>query len=227
MSAVGPTTTKGGRIVPVKGKSTMGLVVAALIGSAGLSAPLTANAATPACGLTCTTWFNKQFGNGYVMAVSGDSAKKGTPVILSSAADSATEDWILTDKGSLPQLYTEGLVTSVMATAFPGESGYEIEYSPGGIKSGLCVGLDSRARNGARVDLRDCGVNWKTIWVVDQNDANGRSVPLVPGSNDSLTAPIVLTGAATGEELTTSLLSISSGIIDTEQMWQIIFGPLS
>jgi hypothetical protein len=205
----------------------MGLVVLALIGSAGLSVPLSANAATPACGAWCTTWFNNDFGNGYVIAVSGRAAKSGKAVILSPAANSATEDWTLVDKGSVAQLYTEGLVTSEVATGWDGDEGYEIEYSPDGVASSLCIGLASTAHNGARISLQACGMNSKTIWVVDQQDHSGRFVPLVPGSNDSLTTPYVLTGSSTGKALTTEEISGSSGIIDADQMWQVVYGPLS
>jgi hypothetical protein len=154
-------------------------------------------------------------------------AKRETPVILSPAADSAAEDWIWIDKGGVAQLYTEGLVTSETAAHWGNDGAIEIEYSPQGVKSGLCMGLASAAHRGARVTLQTCGMNSKTIWVVDQQDANHRSVPLIPGSNNRLTAPFTLTGSATGETLTTEEMAGSSTVIDTDQMWQIIYGPLS
>ena len=49
-----------------------------------------AGAATPACGTGCMTVSNKDFGTGYVAAVSGGAARIGQRVKLSPAANTST-----------------------------------------------------------------------------------------------------------------------------------------
>ena len=59
---------------------------------------------------------------------------------------------------------------------------FEIEYSPYGVASGLCVGVGSTAAQGGKVSLQPCGVTSKTVWIAD--------VGLVPGTPDSTVTTI-------------------------------------
>jgi len=192
-----------------------------------MAATLPAGAATAACGTGCMTLFNQDFGNGYVAAVSGGIAVIGQPVRLSPAAASQAEDWQLSAKGTAADLATQGLVSSEVATLFGQDEGYEVQFTPDGVASGLCLGLATAAHQGERVTLRRCGVSSRTIWVGDQADQSGRFEPLVPGSDTSSTSGLVLTGSGAGKVLTVSQVSVSAGVIAPDQMWQTIYGPLS
>ena len=80
--------------------------------------------------------------------------------------------------------------------AYPDFWAYEIQYSPFGVDSGLCVGVGSTAAAGTKVALEPCGVTAKTIWIEDWSNAAGiRSnyVPLINGSNTNFSRPFVMT----------------------------------
>jgi hypothetical protein len=211
----------------VTGKAALGLAALALAGGAGLAAASPAGAATTACGTGCMTLFNQAFGNGYVAAVTGGIPVIGVPVRLAAAAASPAEDYQLTDKGNVAALAAQGLVSTEVATLFGEDEAYEFQYTPNGTASGLCLGLATAAHAGGRVTLRLCGVSARTIWVGDQADQTGRFEPLVPGSDTTSTSGLVLTGAAAGQALTVSQVSVSDGVIAPDQMWQSIYGPLS
>jgi len=74
---------------------------------------------------------------------------------------------------------------------------FEIEYTPGGRNSGLCVGVASAAVTGDGVTLQECGASSKTVWAVDVYDQPVESVfqgyyPLINGSTSNFSQPFVL-----------------------------------
>jgi hypothetical protein len=213
----------------VTGKAALGLAVLALAGGAGLAAASPAGAATAACGNPCMTLSGQDLGSGYVTAVAGGIPVIGAPVRLSAAAASQAEDWQETDAGNVTDLAAQGLVSPEIGTLYAGEEGYEFQFAPNGVASGLCLGLATAAHEGGRVTLRRCAVSSRTIWVANLGAQHGRFVPLVPGSDTSSTYDqnLVLTGSAAGRALTVSQLSESDGIIASDQMWQTIWGVLS
>ena len=54
---------------------------------------------------------------------------------------------------------------------FPDDPAFEIEYTPFGVGSGLCVGVASTAVQNEQVSLQPCGVSSKTVWIVDTSDS--------------------------------------------------------
>jgi hypothetical protein len=78
-----------------------------------------------------------------------------------------------------------------------------------------------------KVSLQRCGRSSRTIWVADQADQVGRFGPLVAASDTSSAADLVLTGSATGKALTVTHVSVSSGAIALDQMWQALYGPIA
>ena len=84
------------------------------------------------------------------------------------------------------------------AKYFPDDFAFEIEYSPYGMNSGLCVGVPSTAVQDTFVSLQPCGASAKTVWVVDLANSTGHSftdtyAPLINGSNTNFSHPFVLT----------------------------------
>jgi hypothetical protein len=51
-----------------------------------------------------------------------------------------------------------------LGTAFPDDPAFEIEYAPGGVDSGLCLGAATTAISHEGVTLQPCGVPSKSVW---------------------------------------------------------------
>ena len=207
----------------VKRSTISSLVVLVLVGGTAVAGTMTASAATTACGSPCMALANLDFGTGDLTTVSGGSASVRKPVILSPAAPVAAEDWQIAAKGTVSELYAEGLVTAELNTLMPGYEGYEIQFTPDGVASGLCLGLRTAARNYERVRLEHCGAGQNTIWVADQGDQQGRYLPLIPGSDTDAT-PLVLTGDKIGATLTVRTASLTGGVVSSDQVWQAVYG---
>ena len=168
-----------------------------------------ANAATPSCGHRCVNVFSKKFSDflttkpGFVLDVLRQGAKVGQPIIMfqSSNADPA-EDFTVSLQG-----YGQGLrrppgsrAHSALAVHYGDDIACELEYSPNGVDSGLCVGIASHApSNDQGVTLQPCGVSAKTVWIMDvQNIQRGGAftfpfVPLINGADTNFSHPFVLT----------------------------------
>jgi hypothetical protein len=245
-----------------KSKLLAGAATLALVGGVGTMGALSASAATPSAGPNAVDIFNRAFGThrtpGFVLDVLRQGAKVGQPIILfrTSNTDPA-EDFVPSIQGTTSDFYAAGLVSSAVAlhygciagSNFPNcvggtkkfpntdDPAYELEYSPYGVDSGLCVGVAATATQGEGVSLQPCGVSSKTVWIVDLNDSprtlRHDYVPLINGSDTNFSHPFVLTYPANGfptdrprPQLTTrNLTGFSSGIgtpigsVDDIQLW--------
>jgi hypothetical protein len=152
---------------------------------------------------------------GFVFDVLRQGEKAGQPVILFRDSDSdPAEDFTLSDEGLVSGFFTAGLVSAAVdlhygggcetytttgsppvvtcTTYYPNDTAYELEYSPYGVDSGLCVGTGSTAGNGTPVVLEPCGLSSKTVWVQDSGTVLDSYYPLINGSGTSFTDPYVL-----------------------------------
>jgi len=73
---------------------------------------------------------------------------------------------------------------------------FEIEYTPDGRDSGLCVGVASTAVQGEGVTLQECGASSKTVWAVDVYDQPIESFfqgyyPLINGWEKLMSDPLI------------------------------------
>jgi len=80
---------------------------------------------------------------------------------------------------------------------------FEIEYTPNGVDSGLCVGVASTAVQEEKVTLQECGASSKTVWAVDVFDQPIESFfhgyfPLINGSDTNFSQPFVLSYPQSG-----------------------------
>jgi len=194
----------------------------------------TASAATPSCGPNCIDIFSKDFGTlippnpQFTLDVLKQGNKVGQPLILfrQSNSDPAL-DWTVSNQGAVSDFYSAGLVSSALALhygcgynlntgkcsttinpvtglPYPDDFAFEVQYSPYGVDSGLCMGLADTAASGEGVTLQPCGVSSKTVWVADTLDsciANplySDEVPAINGSDTNFSHPFVLTYPATG-----------------------------
>jgi len=160
----------------------------------GLSAVglLPADAATPSCG-DCFSPFGQEYGSTFVLDVLRQGEKAGQPIILFRASNSdPAEDFTILDQDTVGDYYAAGLVSKGLNKNYADDEAYEVEYSPYGVDSGLCVGVASTPGNGTPVSLEACGANGKTIWVVDGNDGADPYYPLINGADTNFANPYVL-----------------------------------
>ncbi len=204
-----------------------GVGTAGVLGTAGV-----ASAATPSCGGTCVDIFSQEFGHhsnpNFILDVQGGRIHIGQPIILyrGSNNDSA-EDFRLEDQGTVADFLAAQMVSSAFALHYgcipvgKGGGGYgnfpdcfgtdhtfndpafEIEYTPNGQDSGLCVGVASTAVQEEHVTLQECGASSKTVWAVDIYDQPIESFflhyyPLINGSDTNFSQPFVLTYPQSG-----------------------------
>ena len=188
-----------------------------LVGGVSTVGMLSASAATPSCGPTCIDIFSRTFGThrtpNFVLDVWRQGAKVGQPIILfrTSNTDPA-EDINASFQGQVSDFFGAGLVSSAVelhygaglglpttdpttGNGFPDDPAFELEYTPFGVGSGLCVGVASTAAQGTKVSLQPCGASAKTVWIVDTLDTTIRHgyVPLINGSDTNFSHPFVLT----------------------------------
>jgi hypothetical protein len=200
------------------------------VGTAGvLGTAATVNAATPSCGNSCVDLFSQEYGHHgdpvFLLDVQGQVMRIGTPVILfpSSSSDPA-QDFRPEFQGTVADFYAAGLVSPAFALHYgcvPGVSpagvsdcfgqtkyalndpAFEIEYTPDGSYSGLCVGVASTAVPGEGVTLQECGAANTTVWAIDLYDQPFQAfvlgyAPLINGSDTNFSAPFVLTYPQSG-----------------------------
>jgi hypothetical protein len=230
----------------IKSKVFAAAAAVTLVAGAGAAAAFTvgtASADTPACGDTCLDLFSNTFGTyaqpNFLLDTLRQGEKVGQPNILfrTSNTDPA-EDFTIASQGLVSDFNKAGLVsnaldlhyggagcedydptTATCITFYPDDQAVEIEYSPFGVDSGLCMGTATTAVNGTKVSLQPCGATAKTTWILDDADgfgfpapiptvtvvgsgqiraivpkaADGVYVPLINGSGVNFSHPAVLT----------------------------------
>jgi hypothetical protein len=227
-----------------------------LVGGVSTVGMLSAAAATPSCGNACIDIFSREFGThrtpNFVLDVWRQGAKVGQPIILfrTSNTDPA-EDINASFQGNVSDFFAAGLVSAAVnlhygggAVGFPDDVAFELEYTPFGVGSGLCVGVASTAVQGSKVSLQPCGASSKTVWIVDTGDSVTVShgyVPLVNGSDTNFSHPFVLTYPKNGfptdrprpQLITQNLTGFTQGhsipilgTINDNQLWGADFGVL-
>jgi hypothetical protein len=238
-----------------KSKMLAGAATLALVGGVATVGSLSASASTPSCGHRCIDVFSRQFGThhtpNFVMDVFRQGAKVGQPIILfrNSNSDPA-EDFTVSFQGTVSEFYAAGLVSAAVnlhygngTTVAHDEPAFELEYSPFGVDSGLCVGTATTAVQNEGVTLQPCGVSGKTVWILDTFDKSFPAFftgyfPAINGSDTNFSHPFVLTYPANGfptdrprpQLQVRNLTGFSNGIgkvvgtvIDT-QLWGANFG---
>jgi hypothetical protein len=201
----------------IKSKVLAAAATLTLVGGVGAVAASSAGAATPSCGHRCINVFSRQFGThhspNFVMDVFRQGAKVGQPIILfrSSNADPA-QDFTVSFQGTVSEFFAAGLVSAAVNLHYGAGAGsigardepaFELEYSPFGVDSGLCVGTATTAIQNEGVTLQPCGVSAKTVWILDTFDKSFPAFftgyfPAINGSDTNFSHPFVLTYPANG-----------------------------
>jgi hypothetical protein len=217
-------------------------------GAAATLASGPANAATPSCGHRCVNLFSKKFSDvlttkpGFVLDVLRQGAKVGQPIIMFQSSNSdPAEDFTVSLQGTVSDFVTAQLASPALALHYGDDAALEIEYSPNGVDSGLCVGIAALTPgNNTKVSLEPCGVSARTVWVTDvQNIQRGGVftfpfVPLINGADTNFSHPYVLTYPQNGNPndkprpqlVTQNLHQFSRGQVYDNQQWSAFFGIL-
>jgi hypothetical protein len=178
----------------IKSKAFAVAATMTMVGGASTVGLMSAQAETPSCGGACTTVSTQLYPTGFVLDVWRQGEKVGTPVILyrTSTSDPA-EDFTVTDQGLVSTFPTDILSTH-LALQYGNYEAFELEYSPYGVDSGLCVGTGSTAADGTPVALENCGQTGRTVWVNDTAGADDSAGyhPLINGSDTNFSHPYVL-----------------------------------
>ena len=247
-----------------KSKVFAAAVTVTVVGGVGTVGMLSAGAATPSCGNRCIDIFSRQFGThrtpNFVMDVWRQGARVGQPIILFRTSNSdPAEDFTVSFQGLVSDFFAAGLVSSAVNLHFgggafdpltrnhltPDEPAVELEYSPFGVDSGLCVGTATTAIQNEGVTLQPCGVSAKTVWILDTFDNSfpailSGEVPLINGSDTNFSHPFVMTYPSNGfptdiprpQVQVRNLTGFSNGIgpivgtVINTQLWSAIFGVI-
>jgi len=172
--------------------------------AAGVFTVGTAGAVTQGCGDNCIDVFSNTFGTysapGYLLDVLRQGEKVAQPIILFRPSNTdPAEDFTIAYEGLVSDFNAAGLVskaldlhyggagcedydptTATCLTFYPDDEALEIEYSPFGVDSGLCMGTATTAINGTEVSLQPCGVTGTTTWILDEADGTGPAPIPVP-----------------------------------------------
>ncbi|MDQ2815326.1 MAG: hypothetical protein M3Z75_26650 [Actinomycetota bacterium] len=196
-----------------------------LVGGVGAASTLSATAATPSCGHSCIDVFDRAFAThenpAFVQDVYRQGERVGQPIILFRQSNSdPAEDFTVSYQGQVSDFYAANLVSASLdlhygggcevyktphrgsttnpghcLTYYPDDFAFEVEYSPYGVNSGLCVGVGTTATQGTPVALEPCGATAKTVWIQDVDNATGfvdSYTPFINGSDTNFSHPYVL-----------------------------------
>ena len=249
----------------IKSKVFAAAAALTLVGGVGAVGTMSAGAATPSCGHSCIDVFNRAFSShsnpSFVQDVLRQGEKVGQPIILFRQSNSdPAEDFTVSYQGQVSDFYAAGLVSPGLdlhygggcavytpnlpvipancSVFYPNDFAFEVEYSPYGVDSGLCVGVPTTAVNDTYVSLQPCGATAKTVWVQDVDNATGfvgSYTPFINGSNTNFSHPYVLdyphnsfpTDMPRAQLITNELqLNAHHQIVQDTQEWSENFGIL-
>lgn len=212
-----------------KRKIVISAAALTLLGGAGTAVTLTANAATPACDNSCTNLFNAGAGRGNVIEVLNQAVTVGQPIDLATASGADQgEDFKVTFQGVVSDFVAAGLMDPRLGDLYGSLPVSEIEYKPGGIDSGLCVGVQATPGPNVPVTLQECGASARTAWIFDPvTTAAGSFLALMNGATDKdFNHPESLT--TTGSDVFTFPLKDRNDQLEdrNNQLWGEIMGAL-
>ena len=144
----------------IKSKVLAAAATLTLVGGVGTAGALAAGTAArpPRRAVTAASTFStgssaRHSNPNFVLDVWRQGAKVGQPIILfrTSNADPA-EDFTISFQGTVADFFAAGLVSAAVNLPLLRDDSrpFELEYSPYGVDSGLCVGVATTAIQGRR-----------------------------------------------------------------------------
>jgi hypothetical protein len=186
----------------IKNMTRRGVVGAlAIAGCVNAVAAVPAVAATPACGPTCLSIFSKELGTyaspNFVEHVFGGVASVGTPTGLTAASSSDTSaDFINPHPGTVSDYYAMGMVSAEVNAHYGTLQASQLEYTPGGVPTGLCVGAADDPYQNEALSLQPCSVPGRTVWIIgtslSPSTAPAHFFPIVSGATTDFDHPFTM-----------------------------------
>jgi hypothetical protein len=210
----------------IKTKLVTAATAVTVLAGVGVAGTLTANAATPKCGATCSDFYSGTSGTAFVLAA---PRRAGQPVTLARAnRASKGEDFSVDALGTVHDFYRAGLLAGGLDKLYSGLSVYEIEYTPGATPSDLCLGTARTPGTGTPVALEPCGMKVKTVWIfARQKTSTGTYYALISAAtSNSFQHPYVLTSLKPGAPLVTAHQVASTDSHVGHQLWSAEAGVL-
>jgi hypothetical protein len=223
----------------VKSKIVVTAAALTLVGGVGAAGTLTASAATPECGSGCISWYSPALGTaahpGFVLGVLNQADQAGQAVILAPASKTNQgEDFQPSDEGLVSDFVAGGIINPGLDPLYGRLSVYEIQYTPHGTPTGMCVGVGATPGSGTSVTLEPCGVTARTTWIIDPETTKaGTYDALISGATaGNFQHPFSLATLLPREPLVTAPLvtaplatSPSAALLD-HQLWAHVAGAL-
>jgi hypothetical protein len=178
------------------------VAAALIVGGVSAIAAQAASAATPACGPTCLSVFSSELGTyaspNFVEHVFGGKARVGTPTGLATASSSdPSEDFINPHPGTVADYYALGLVSAAVNRHYGSLTASQLEYTPEGLPSGLCVGIGTEPYQGEALSLQSCTIPGRTVFIIDTADSPATTTmglfPIVSGATRDFAHPFTMT----------------------------------
>jgi len=164
-----------------------------MMGGVSAASLLPADASTGPCPTCATNLWGEEYPGSFVLDDWRQGENVGQPIILYRASNTdPAEDFTILDQGYVYTYYADGMVSSVVNLDYGNYEAYEVEYSPYGVNSGLCIGIASTAANDTPVALEKCGASSKTVWVTDSGVPNLEYYAWINGSDTNSSNPYVL-----------------------------------
>lgn len=170
----------------------------------GISAvtAMPAGAATPQCGGDCLAVFSSQLGSytspDFVEHVFGGDARISAPTGLTRASGAdPSEDFMNPHPGKVADYYALGLVSAQVAQHYGSLTASQLEYTPLGEHTGLCVGIAADPFQGEPLSLQPCTVPGRTVWIIGSTlspaTMAARFFPIVSGATQNFSRPYTMT----------------------------------
>ena len=218
--------------------------VALCVSVAGAVAPLSASAGTPACGPNCIGVFSDELGTyaepNFVEHVFGGVATIGTETGLTTARNTDTsEDFINPHPGAVSDYYELGLVSAAVESHYQALTASQLEYAPGGVPTGLCVGIPTSPFQGEPLSLQSCTIPGRTVWIIGTSLSPSTKAqgifPIISGATRDFSHPFAMTYP---RYVNTSAMlppirlrhlrfDGASQSVPANQLWGVEFGTLS
>lgn len=175
----------------IKNKVLAAAAMLTVVGGISSVGTLSASAATPACGSRCGSVFSRELGTyaqpNVVEDVLQGVASVGQPVILKQASASDPSEDIIPHRGLVSAFYAAGMVSGNVNDHYRTLIAVQQEYAPGGVGTGLCVGVASDAYQNEGLTLQPCSVPARTVWIIDMPDSPATAPQYFPIVNASTT----------------------------------------
>jgi hypothetical protein len=174
-------------------------------GVSAVGTTMSATAATPQCGPSCIQVFSPRFGTtahpNFIENVRHGVAKVGQATILGPASSSNPAGDLMamapTKNAHVSDFFAAGMVSADVNSHFGSLPALQLQYTPLGKATGLCVGVAKTAFSNEGLTLRPCAEPGTTVWIIDPFVAPPLSgyFAIINGSTTDFSHPFAMTYA--------------------------------